>query len=74
MIAVDYRLAPEHPFPVGLLDCFDGVIHIARYPRVFGIDPARLGVAGDSAGGRGSPPPSAVWRAMPADPRWRFSF
>ena len=51
VIAVGYRLAPEHRFPIGLLDCFDAVIHIARYPRVFGIDPARLGVAGDSAGG-----------------------
>jgi acetyl esterase/lipase len=51
VIAVDYRLAPEHKFPIGLLDCFDALIHIAHYPRVFGIDPARLGVAGDSAGG-----------------------
>jgi acetyl esterase/lipase len=51
VIAVDYRLAPEHKFPTGLLDCFDAVIHIARYPRVFGVDSMRLGVAGDSAGG-----------------------
>jgi acetyl esterase/lipase len=50
VIAVGYRLAPEHPFPTGLYDGMDAVIHIARYPRIFGIDPTRLGVAGDSAG------------------------
>jgi len=50
LIAVGYRLAPEHCFPHGLHDCFDAVIHIARYPKLFGVDPARLGVGGDSAG------------------------
>jgi acetyl esterase/lipase len=51
VISVGYRLAPEHPFPYGLYDCFDALIHIARYPRMFGVDLERLGVAGDSAGG-----------------------
>jgi acetyl esterase len=51
IIAVDYRLAPEHPFPHALNDGFAAFGHIARNPKLFGIDPARLGIAGDSAGG-----------------------
>jgi acetyl esterase len=51
VIAVDYRLAPEHPFPQGLGDGYAAFAHIARNPKIFGIDPQRLGIAGDSAGG-----------------------
>jgi len=51
MIAVDYRLAPLHPFPYGLADGWAALNHVFRNPRIFGIDPARLGVAGDGAGG-----------------------
>ncbi len=51
IVAVDYRLAPEHPFPHALEDGFAAWRHIARTPKAFGIDPARLGIAGDSAGG-----------------------
>jgi acetyl esterase/lipase len=51
VIAVDYPLAPEHPFPQGLVDGFVAFAHIAGNPENFGIDPTRLGIAGDSAGG-----------------------
>src|SRR5579863_6204828 len=51
VIAVDYRLAPEHPFPFGLSDAVAALRHASGNPRQFGIDAGRLGVAGDGAGG-----------------------
>jgi acetyl esterase/lipase len=50
VIAVDYRLAPEHPFPYGLSDAVAALNHVTRQPRDFGVDVERLGVAGDGAG------------------------
>lgn len=46
--AVDYRLAPDHPFPTPLADCHDALVWLAESPEV---DPARVAVAGASAGG-----------------------
>jgi acetyl esterase/lipase len=51
VIAVDYRLAPAHPFPYGLADAVSSLKYVTANARIFGIDPARLGVGGDSAGG-----------------------
>jgi acetyl esterase len=48
---VDYRLAPEHPFPTPLDDCVASIRFAAREAERFGGDPSRLAIGGDSAGG-----------------------
>ncbi len=49
--SVDYRLAPEAPFPGPLEDCYLALKNLAGRGAELGIDPSRLAVAGDSAGG-----------------------
>ncbi|MBK8157651.1 MAG: alpha/beta hydrolase [Rhodospirillaceae bacterium] len=51
VLSLDYRLSPESVFPDALMDCLAAVHWVAKSGRAAGLDPDRLAVAGDSAGG-----------------------
>jgi len=51
ILSVDYGLAPEHPFPKALNECYAVVEYAKEHPDEFGVDPERVAVGGQSAGG-----------------------
>ncbi|HEY3277008.1 MAG TPA: alpha/beta hydrolase [Syntrophorhabdaceae bacterium] len=50
VLSVDYRLAPEHPFPAGLHDCYDAFLWARAEAHTFGGDGERIALSGESAG------------------------
>jgi acetyl esterase len=51
VVSVEYRLAPEHPFPAPLHDCYSALVFLAAEAGALGVDVDRLAVSGGSAGG-----------------------
>ena len=51
VVSVDYRLAPEHPFPAAIEDGVDTLLYLSAHAEELHIDPLRVGISGFSAGG-----------------------
>lgn len=51
VVSLDYRLAPEHKFPQAALDAWDALVWLSGHAASLGLEPSRLAVGGDSAGG-----------------------
>jgi acetyl esterase len=68
VVAVDYRLAPEHKFPAAVDDAVASFHWLAEQGVELGIDPARIVIAGDSAGGTLAAVVSQLVRGQPRSP------
>ena len=66
VLSLDYRLAPQHPFPTAVDDAWDALIWLRENAPMLGINPERIAVGGDSAGGT----LAAVCAIMARDAGW----
>lgn len=69
VVAVGYRLAPEHKFPVGINDCIAAYDAVVTQAEALGIDPRRIALGGDSAGGNATAVVAQARRNAPYPPR-----
>jgi acetyl esterase len=71
VLSVDYRLAPEHPFPAAIEDGESAFLWALDNAAAFGADPSRVGVGGDSAGGNIAAVVSQLGRALGKRPAFQ---
>jgi acetyl esterase len=71
-VSVDYRRAPEHPYPAAVDDAVAAYRDVAARAAEFGADPRRLAVGGDSAGGNLAAVTALDLRGDPAAPAFQF--
>jgi acetyl esterase/lipase len=50
MLSVEYRLAPEHPYPTPVEDAYAGLVWLVAHAAELGVDPGRIAVMGDGGG------------------------